>query len=379
MKTAVFTDSFLPGSGGTERAVYNVCKSFKNLGHEIIVFAPDYHSDWETDEIEVYRVKSIKLNHNDMAAVVGWEYRKILKKVKKFAPDIIYYCTISMMAGCAIKIAKKLKVPLTATVHTKFKESFYDSTKSKFITYCVIKSLVAKLNRTELVTTVSQDMKSELSSYGYRGAVKVIKNGVTDPCTPVCGGKGEIKGTVNFIFCGRLSKIKNVQFSIKSLAILKREKNFKNFTFTVVGRGPYLKSLKRLARRENVFENVVFAGFVGGRKEMSACYRKAHLLLFPSLFDNDSLVILEAAEHGVPAVTLKGCGSSERITDGVNGFLADNDERKFADKIYEIVTNKALYAKVSANAHTVLADSWDKTAEKYIDVFAPLCENCKNE
>lgn len=111
MKIAVFTDSFLPGSGGTERAVYNVCKSFKNLGHEIIVFAPDYHSDWETDEIEVYRVRSIKLNHNDMAAVVGWEYRKILKKVKKFAPDIIYYCTISMMAGCAIKIAKKTQSP----------------------------------------------------------------------------------------------------------------------------------------------------------------------------------------------------------------------------------------------------------------------------
>lgn len=65
------------------------------------------------------------------------------------------------------------------TVHTKFKTAFERSIKSKVIVNALIKNLVKKLNKVKQVYTVSNDMIDELKSYGYRGVVKVIRNGAT--------------------------------------------------------------------------------------------------------------------------------------------------------------------------------------------------------
>ncbi len=369
MKIAVFSDSFLPGHGGTEHAVYGVCKGFTELGHEVLLFAPDYHCGREIQEFRVYRLKSIKVTASDMAALVSLELKNVIKIARAFAPDIIYYCSASGLAKCALKAGKKLGVPTVATIHTKFKESFYDATKSKLISYIVTKNLVSKLNKTDKVTTVSRDMKRELKAYGYKGEVQVIKNGVPHKCEKIENANCGIDGTVNFIFCGRLAKVKNVQFSLKSLSLLKREKNFSDFKFIIVGKGDYEKKLKKLVRKEGLSDNVEFAGYYTDRSELDALYARAHLLLFPSVFDNDSLVILEAADNGVPTVTFKDCGSGERITDGVNGFLTENDVRKFAEKIYSVINDKELYKRVRQNVHTIIAKSWSETAKEYIAVF----------
>ena len=369
MKIAVFTDSFLPGNGGTEHAVLNICNSFKELGNEVILFAPDYHREQQFNDFTVYRLKSIKFNDNDMMAFVGCELKRITKIVKDFSPDIIYYCTALSLATCAVKVGKKLNVPVVATIHTKFKEAFYNTSKSRFFTNCLIKSLVSKLNKTDKVATVCYAMKKELYSYGYKGQVQVIKNGVPQSNVKKDFKSGEIGDCAHFIFCGRLEKFKNVQFTLKALGILKREKNLKDFKFTIVGFGNYEKALKKLTKKEGLDENVTFTGFVGDAEHLNGYYKEADLLLFPSVFDNDSLVILEAAYNGVPTLTLRDCGSSERITDGENGFVAEYDARKFAEKIYGILTDKELYSKVCENVHTVTANSWRQSAEEYIALF----------
>lgn len=379
MKIAVFTDSFLPGRGGTEIAVYNVCKSFIELGHEVILFAPEYHRDKEIDDFKVYRLPSIKLTFNDMAALIGCSVKRVTGIVREFSPDIIYYCSASGLAKCALKVGKKLGIPVVATIHTKFRQAFYDSTRSRLITHVMIKNLAGKLNRTDKVTTVSYDMQRELTSYGYKGEAQVIKNGVPHGCRQSENAKRGIDGTVNFIFCGRLSRVKNIQFTLKCLSILKREKNFSDFKFILVGRGEYEKKLRKIARREGLSDNVEFAGFFTDKSGLDAQYARAHLLLFPSIFDNDSLVILEAADNGVPAITFKGCGSGERITDGVNGFLAENDVRKYAEKIYSVISDRELYLRVRQNVHTIIANSWTETAEKYIAVFNETIEKAKAE
>ena len=219
MKIAVFTDSFFPGIGGTEFAVYNLCKELKKSGHEIIFFAPDYHCEQKFEEFKVYRVKSVAVSKNDMAVLAKAEYRRVLKLAAAFAPDVIYFCTASGMARLAVKCGEKLNVPVVATIHTKFKDAFYDSTKSNFITNVMIKSLVKKLEKADKVTTVSYDMKRELYNYGFKGEVEVIRNGF--PEITVAHSESEknlLTGKpANFIFCGRLVKVKNVQFSLKAL------------------------------------------------------------------------------------------------------------------------------------------------------------------
>lgn len=374
MKIAVFTDSFFPGIGGTEFAVYNLCKELKKSGHEIIFFAPDYHREQKFEEFKVYRVKSVAVSKNDMAVLAKAEYRRVLKLAAAFAPDIIYFCTASGMARLAVKCGKKLNVPVVATIHTKFKDAFYDSTKSNFITNVMIKSLVKKLEKADKVTTVSYDMKRELYNYGFKGEVEVIRNGF--PEITVAHSESEknlLTGKpADFIFCGRLVKVKNVQFSLKALGILKREMNYTDFTFTLVGTGNYEKKLKKLVKKEGLESNVVFKGLVTDKDALNNYYRKADLLLFPSTFDNDSLVIAEAAKQRTPTLTFDDCGSCERLTNDKNGFTCERDERKFAEKIFKIINDPELYRNVIEKLDTIQGGNWTEIATRYEELFKSL-------
>ena len=372
MKIAVFTDSFFPGWGGTEFATYYLCRELIALGHEILLFAPDYHREQSFTEFEVFRVKSIKLTQSDMAVLLGLDYGKILKKVRAFNPDVLYYCSASGMAKCAVKLSKALRKPVVATIHTKFKEAFYDGTKSRLITHCVVRSLASKLNRTDRVFTVCNDMRGELKKYGCKKEIGVIRNGsdlvMTEPVP------SERDGVFRFMFCGRLVKLKNIQFSIRSLGLLKRQKGFTDFRFMLAGSGNYEKTLRRLAKKEGVLENLEFYGRVSDKEKLANLYRKADLFLFPSTFDNDGLVICEAARQGTPSLTLKGVGSGERITDNVNGFLSDYDVQSFADRIYEIVNDAELLSRVSKNTDTVEITGWREVALEYEKVFASVSQ-----
>lgn len=54
LNIAVFTDSFFPGSGGTEVATYQLCKTLKDNGHNILLFAPDYHKHIPQQNLKLY-------------------------------------------------------------------------------------------------------------------------------------------------------------------------------------------------------------------------------------------------------------------------------------------------------------------------------------
>lgn len=375
LNIAVFTDSFFPAGGGTEMATYQLCKALQENGHNILMFAPDYHREQEFNDFEVFRVKSIALTQNDMMVLPSRDFKKIFARVKEFNPDLIYFCTVSGMAKCAIKIARKLNKPIVATVHTKFKQAFYDGCKSHLITKCLLNSLVLKMYKADKVLTVSHDMARELNNYGFKGDVEVIRNG-TDHIKgfPEATKKKDDSGVVNFLFCGHLIKIKNIQFSLRALGLLKREEGFNNFKFYLVGRGPYKKNLEKIIKKENLQDNVVFTGFIKDRTEIANIYAKADLFLFPSIFDNDGLVICEASQMGTPTLSLKDTGSSERMTNNENGFVCEYDLRKYADRIYEIINDKPLYDHVCSNVRSILGDTWHDVANKYEKIFKDLIE-----
>lgn len=370
MKIAVFTDSFLPGWGGTEYAVYCLCRELVALGHEILLFAPDYHCEQSFSEFEVVRVRSIKVTESDMAVLLSFDYGKILKRVRAFDPDVLYYCSATGMAKCAIRLAKTLRKPVVATIHTKFKEAFYDGTKSRLITHCVVRSLASKLNRTDRVFTVCNDMKRQLENYGCKKEIGVIRNGSDLVMTAPLASARE--GVFRFMFSGKLSKLKNIQFSIRSLGLLKREKGFSDFKFMLAGSGKYEKALRRLAKKEGIAQNLEFYGYISDKRELAKLYQRADLFLFPSTFDNDGLVICEAARQGTPSLTLKGVGSGERITDNINGFLSDNNVQSYAERIYEIVNDAELLARVSKNTDTVKLVGWREVAREYECIFSDV-------
>lgn len=378
MKIALFTDSFLPGKGGTENAIANLVLALQKKGHIVRIYCPDYHQpEQESKDFSVFRVKSIALTKNEMMALPSLCKKKMLQDLEMLDPDIFYFCSASGMAKAAVYFAKKFKRPLAATIHTKFHMAFYNSSKSKLITAALIKSLANKLNKADGVTTVSNDMARVLKEYGCKKDVQVIKNGMNKNLN--YEDKEKSFEHFNFLFCGHVIKVKNIQFTIKCLGNLKAKYNFDNFTFNIAGTGNYQNKLEKLAKKCKIDKNVKFFGYISDKNELGNIYSKSHLLLFPSPFDNDGLVVLEAASYSTPTLALNGYGCGERITDNQTGFLSDYDEKAFTERLWQIINDKVAYQKVRKGLANLKAKSWEQISDEYLEFFDNLIKNNKNK
>ncbi|MGN1162977.1 MAG: glycosyltransferase [Christensenellales bacterium] len=376
MKIAIFTDSFLPGVGGTEKAVLGLANALSE-NNKVVVCAP-YNSRKYKDDFgfQVLRANSIKITNNDYFAF-PFTSHKFKKALNEFNPEIIHCQSVSPMARFAIHYAKKHNIPVVMTVHTKFKTAFERSIKSKVIVNALIKNLVKKLNKVKQVYTVSNDMIDELKSYGYHGEVKVIRNGATfnrinnlEDVKKLAIKKYNLSEEENiFLYVGHIVKFKNLEFTINALKILK-DRGI-NFKMLFVGHGFDDDYFKNLCKKLGLHENVIFTGQITDKDLLSSLYGAGELFLFPSIFDNDPLTIVEAALHHVPAITIKNTGSSERITNNVSGFVVENNVQEFANKIMEVISDKPHLKQIGDEAEKTIPKDWDTTAEEY------LTEYCK--
>ena len=377
MKIAIFTDSFLPGIGGTEKAVLGLATALSKE-NEVVVCCPEWTFPHDDDyPFKVFRAASLTITHNDMLALpsISLGFRK---KIKDFAPDIIHCHSVSSMAGYALNYGEKYNIPVVMTVHTKFKTAFEKSIKNKAIVNRLIKGIAKKLNKASAVATVSRDMTGELKSYGYEGEVAVVRNGAmfekVQNLDELCEKRQKflhIRQNDNvFLFVGRIEKYKNIEFILNALKVIK-DKNV-SFKMFFVGEGADKNYFINKTNELGLAEEVKFIGQVSDPKQLSMYYAAADLFIFPSIFDNDPLTVVESAVHCVPSITLEGTGSSERIKNGISGFISKNFLEEFANNIVKAISDKDKLHQIGKMAQKLIPKTWDQTANEYLEIYKKL-------
>lgn len=373
LNIAIFSDNFLPGVGGTENAVFNLANELTNKGHSVLVICPHYNKKHETNNypFAIYRKCSIKIDKNDYFALPS--FNKDLKNtLKKFQPDIIHCNTQASMLSLALKTAKMFNIPCISTIHTKFSFAYKNAAKLDIIVKPLLKSIGKKLKKADRVTAVSYDMKREFALYGYNEKFDVIKNGATftkledDNLKEIAKQKFDLQENL-LLFVGHISKIKNLQFIFESLDILYQ--TYKDFQMVFVGAGDGDKYFRQLASSKPYANQILFTGSIVDKTLLQSIYANAKLYLFPSIFDNDGLTIIEAATYGVPSITLESTGSSERITNEQNGFVVSNNPQKMAEKIEYLLTNPEILQAVGKKASKELPKSWSQVIDEYVKIY----------
>lgn len=382
LKIAIFTDNFLPGVGGTENATLNIAQELKKQGHEVLVVAPHYKKENDVNlAFPVLRKKSVKVDANDYYALPFCN-RKLFKKIEAFNPDIIHCQTQASMLSLALKYAKKHKIPCVSTIHTKFSYAYKDAVKSKFFVNIALRNIGKKLKKASVVTAVSYGMGEEFKLYGYNGPFKVIKNGATftkfenEQIQDLAPKQYSLNNTDNtLLFVGRMTKVKNIQFIINSLEIL----NNKNIDFKMifVGNGDDLDYFKKQCQQKGIDNKVIFTGSITDKKMLSSLYLNSTVYLFPSIFDNDSLTIIEASLYSLPTVAIQKTDSSERITDNQNGYLIKNDPNDMANRIEHILNHKVENKIIGENASKEIPKTWKQATNEYLAIYNEQIEKTK--
>jgi glycosyltransferase involved in cell wall biosynthesis len=140
-----------------------------------------------------------------------------------------------------------------------------------------------------------------------------------------------------------------------------------------VGEGYASKEMKKLVKQYDITREVTFLGVITDRKTIQTIYATADLFVFPSIYDNSPLVMQEAAAFNIPSVVVRNSSSAEEITDGVNGFLIDDDAIDLASKISKLMKNPELIKLAGEGARKTIYHPWeeivDKVYHRYVDLI----------
>jgi glycosyltransferase involved in cell wall biosynthesis len=388
MIVGLFNDSFPPIMDGVAIAVKNYAYYINKKYGKAYVITPSFPGYKDEEEYEVIRYFSIPV-------ILRPPYRfgvpfldiKVVKKIESIPFDIIHVHSPFSSGILGLYIARKKKIPIVASFHTKYYDDFKEATKSDFLAKIGVKIIVEFYHRVDEVWTVNSATAKTLKEYGFKKDVKIVPNG-TDffPLENLGDYKNKINRIHNLseedtviLFVGQMVRQKNVELLLRSLSILKEDNV--NFKAIFVGTGKDEDYFKRLAEELKIKDKVIFTGKIFDRELLKAYYARANLLAFPSLYDTSALVIKEASAMGCPSLLIKGStvAEGEGVIDGFNGFLSENDHITYARKMKEILSQKEFLKKVGENARKTLYKHWEEIVDEVVGNYRELIEKYKKE
>jgi len=141
--------------------------------------------------------------------------------------------------------------------------------------------------------------------------------------------------------------------------------------FIIVGDGPYKEKLLRETKQNKLEKFIEVVGFVPN-KDIVDYYKKADILILPSLEEGFPLTLLEAMAMGVPYVAFD-VGAVREISPSVaqEFIVKPGDTKEFAKKIQILLSSKEIYDRFrKEELEKVKEYSLDKVVNKFINLFS---------
>jgi glycosyltransferase involved in cell wall biosynthesis len=144
------------------------------------------------------------------------------------------------------------------------------------------------------------------------------------------------------------------------------------FEIHIVGTGPYLDTLKELARQLQV--NARFHGWLDNNSdELKALFETSAVFILPSHAENFPLVLLEAMAAGMAIVTTGQTGCREVVGDAAL-LVPTGDETAIRSALQQLVSDADLRERLGRDARARIENlfSWPSVARQYMDLFERL-------
>lgn len=370
IKIGLFIDTYFPMIDGVVMVVDNYAKRLKDIA-DVVVFCPkpkerDYKDDFS---YKVVRSKRLKFINYDYCLATPRQDKNFMKQLKESNLDIVHIHSPFSIGKVGVWYAKKHNIPCIATLHSQFKRDFNKATHLKGLTNILLHKVISVFNKCDECWAVNSEIKNLYQTeYKLKAPTKVQNNGTefalvedTSEAERVVNEKFNIqKDEKVLLFVGRINVLKNILFIADSLKYVQGKIKFK---MLYVGSGPDEGELKAKIKKLGLENEILMCGRVEDRQLMRQIYYRSDLFLFPSMYDASSLVQIEAASQKTPTIFLRGAKTAGTVTDGVNGFIVEPDEKVFAQKIVDVLNDEKLYNEISENAYRDLFVSWDKAVE----------------
>lgn len=337
MRIVMMTNTYLPHVGGVARSVQTFGQALRDIGHQVMVVAPDFPGMPER-ETDVVRVPAIqRFNGSDFS--VRLPVPGLLDEpLERFQPELIHSHHPFLLGDTALRVASSRGLPLIFTHHTLYEEyTHYVSSDSEALRRFVIDLSTGYANLCDHVIAPSQSVAGLLRERGVTAPVTVVPTGIELARYARRRPRGFRKArgipadALVVGHTGRLAPEKNLLFLTRAVAAFLAARP--TAWFLVAGVGPAQEEMRAILAERGVLDRCRFAGILQGQ-DLVDCYAAMDVFAFASKSETQGLVLAEAMAAGAPVIALDASGVREVLQDGSNGrMLPIEDENLFASTL----------------------------------------------
>lgn len=378
MKVAFASDNAYPWfNGGIEKRRFFIAQEFVKAGHEVHFFTMR-HGDMKSDNFvkdKVHYHCTSNASDSEKLYVNGrrniwWAFKSGTLLFFKMLPykfdfmDVDAFPFFNVIS--ADLYSKMTGTPLAITWYEAWSRKYWKTYLGDYkggIGYS-IESYAAKRSR-KIIAISSATQDSLVQLFGIkRSNVQILPCAISSRELGAISKK-RVKEANMFVIASRLVPEKRVDMAISAMKDLDAK-------LLVVGRGPELPKLKKLAKSLHIENKIIFKERLS-RNQLFQTIRSSKGLVFPSEREGLSIITLESIALGTPVFIVK----TTMLPKEVRKYCFETDDQKLSDLLKRAATSNEFKKKTLANRKNVMREfSSSATIPAYEKVLGMKLRQC---
>lgn len=344
MKILITSDWNICAINGVATSIKNLMYGLRARGHEVklLCLSSNHKTQVTEDGWEVASLPADIVYPG--ARVRAGLMNNIYDKVIEWGPDIVHsQCEMSTFV-MAHHIAHECNIPIVHTYHTVYEDYTHYVVKGKHLPAVEQRRHAAKKAVAEFSKLISmfccgmvaptEKVKVMLEGYDCKCPLYVVPSGITlnnfrqklsdDERRELRQKFSIADDEIIALYLGRAAKEKNIDEVMRYISSASEK-----IKLLVVGGGPVLDDLKKLAEDEGLTDKVIFAGMVDPT-EVWKYYQLGDFFTSASTSETQGLTYIEALSSGLPLLCRKDPCLDDVVVENVNGCLFENEEEYMA-------------------------------------------------
>ena len=375
MRVLVLIHEFPPVGGGGGRVAQDICTRLARDGHEVRVVTARLAGlpEQETVEgVQVIRLSSgrrqaFKAGLLAMAGYVITSLAYCLRLAQSWRPDLIHVHFAVPAGAAAWALSRLTGIPYVLTAHLGDVPGGTPEKTGRWFQW--IYPLTPPIWKSAARVVAVSDFTRQLAQKAYPVAVQVIPNGVD--LQSLAPGEIQPHDPPLVVFAGRFMAQKNPLQVVRAL----NELPHLPWRCAMLGDGPLRAEVEAEIERSKLGDRFTLTGWIKP-EEVLDWFRRADILLMPSLSEGLPVVGVQALAMGLAIVAGRVGGFVDLVEDGQNGRLCDPlDAACFAQALGEVLSDQnRLLAFRQRSRQLASRFDLDAVVQSYLQIFQAIRE-----
>ncbi len=379
-----------------DRRVWLEATTLQKAGYQVSVICPTsevFNKDYEViDEVHIYRyslpteVSSVMGYLREYGWAIKGSFRLAQKVWRERGFDVIHICNppdlLFLIAGW-FKLRRGVRVIFD---HHDLNPEMYEAKYNRrdIFYYGLYWAERLTFMTADLVIATNESHREVALSRGKKRSDKVyvVRSGPDlsrfHPMTPNPIYRNDRKYLVGYV--GVIGEPEGIDYLLRSVLYIVREKNRQDIQFMIIGNGPALEKMKALTEKLGLTDFVEFTGFKTG-DELLERLSSADICVEPSPRTryNDCCTmnkILEYMAMGKPVVQFD-LKEGRRSAADASVYAKPNDEIDFAEKLLELLADPDRRQQMGTEGQHRMQEmlEWRHQAPKLLEVYRRILPN----